>query len=245
MRHRTFKDLIADMIDEERFENNRERLVNDLIAEGLLRSPNVIRAMQTVPREEFLPEPVKDQAYADLPLPIGFGQTISAPHMVAIMAEALELDVGQKILEVGTGSGYHAAVLAEIVSPKDCEKQGHVYTTEIVIGLAKSAKKTLERLGYAERVTVICGDGSMGYATCAPYDRVLVTASAPTIPKPLIEQLKIGGLLIIPVGGLHFFQELVKIRKESETKTSSKNLGGVAFVPLTGKYGWATYLANG
>jgi len=226
------------MIKEKGFEIHREMAVKALITEGILRSPKVIRAMRNVPREEFLPKTLREQAYVDMPLPIGFGQTISALHMVAIMAEALELDVGQKILEIGAGSGYHAAILAEIVSPHEIERPGHVYTIEIVPELAEFARGNLERLGYGESVTVVCGDGSVGYSEHAPYDRILVTAAAPSVPKPLIEQLKVGGLLIIPIGSVYFFQELLKVRKESEAKTSTKSLGGVAFVPLTGKYGW-------
>lgn len=221
------------------FEEQRENLVRTLISGGILRSSKVIRAMRTVPREKFLPENLKGEAYIDTPLPIGFGQTISAPHMVAIMAEALELEEGHKVLEVGTGSGYHAAVTAEIVCPKDAEKRGHVYTLEIIPELISFAEKNLEMAKYSSRVTVILGDGSMGCPEQSPYDRILVTASAPKIPKALTEQLKVGGILVIPVGGLYFFQRLVKVRKNSEESISTENLGGVAFVPLVGRNGWA------
>lgn len=226
------------MDDGKDFKIRREKAVNALIDEGILHSPKVIKAMQNVPREEFLPKNIIEQAYIDMPLPIGFGQTISAIHMTAIMAEALELDEGQRILEVGAGSGYNAAVLSEIISPKDSVRPGHVYTIEIVSELAESSRRNLERLGFGETVTIICGDGSAGYPPHAPYDRILVTAAAPSIPKPLIEQLKMDGLLVIPVGGLYFFQELLKIRKDVDGKISTKNLGGVAFVPLTGRCGW-------
>ena len=155
------------------------------------------------------------------------------------MNEALELEVGNKVLEVGAGSGWHAATVAEIVAPTDApkEKWGHVYTVEIVSELAENARKTIEKAGYGDRVTVICGDGSLGCPKEAPYDRVLVTAAAPSIPKPLTDQLKSGGVLVIPVGGIYLYQTLVRVRKIDE-ELREENLGGVAFVPLIGKYGY-------
>ena len=159
--------------------------------------------------------------------------------MVAMMADALNLDTGQIILEVGCGSGYHAAVIAEVVAQKDGEQQGHVYSLEIVPELVHFARKNLRRVGYEERVTTILGDGSLGYFDQAPYDRILVAAASPDIPNPLIEQLKEGGILVIPVGNLYFFQELLRVRKEGE-RIVREGLGGVAFVPLRGKYGWKT-----
>jgi len=159
--------------------------------------------------------------------------------MVAIMNEALELEVGHKVLEVGAGSGWHAATVAEIVAPSDAprEEWGHVWTIEIVPELAMMAKRNIEANGFSDRVTVLHGDGSLGYPPEAPYDRILVTAAAPEVPRPLVEQLKEGGILLIPVGGLHFFQELLRIRKEGG-RTRVEYLGGVAFVPLRGKYGF-------
>jgi len=158
--------------------------------------------------------------------------------MVSIMDEALELEAGHKVLEIGAGSGWHAATIAEIVAPSDLPKEasGHVYSVEIVSELAMFARENIQKAGYADRVTVICDDGSQGYVREAPYDRVLVTAAAPQVPKPLTEQLKNGGVLVIPVGGTYFFQSLLRIRKEDEC-LNEENLGGVAFVPLTGKYG--------
>jgi len=158
--------------------------------------------------------------------------------MVSIMNEALELEVGHRVLEVGAGSGWHASTIAEIVAPTDTpkEKWGHVYTVEIILELAELARKNVEKAGYGDRITIICGDGSMGCLEKAPYDRILVTAAAPDTPKPLIEQLKNGGILVIPVGGMHFYQTLVRVRKR-DGKITEENLGGVAFVPLTGKYG--------
>jgi len=194
--------------------------------------------MQTVPREMFLPEHLEISAYFDSPLPIGSGQTISAPHMVAMMAEALELQVGHKILEIGSGSGYHAAVLAEIVAPNNIKNKGHIFTIEVVPQLALFAKRNLEIAGYSDRVTTLIGDGSLGCPDFAPYDRISVTAAAPKIPEALIRDLKVGGILVIPVGGISIYQELIKAKKESVNKIRTEKLCNVAFVPLTGKNGW-------
>jgi protein-L-isoaspartate(D-aspartate) O-methyltransferase len=159
--------------------------------------------------------------------------------MVSIMNEALQLEVGHKVLEIGAGCGWHAATIAEIIAPKDAPRSewGHVYTVEIVQGLADFARKNIMNAGYNDRVTIICADGSVGYAEKAPYDRILVTAAAPDIPKPLIEQLKPNGIMLIPVGSVQLFQSLIKITKGVNGKTREENLGGVAFVPLTGRYG--------
>ncbi len=159
--------------------------------------------------------------------------------MVSIMNEALELEAGHKVLEVGAGSGWHACTIAEIIAPSTAprEKWGHVYTVEIIPQLAEFARRNVEKAGYSDRVTVIHGDGSEGYVKEAPYDRILVTAAAPEIPKPLIEQLKSGGVLVAPVGGIYLYQTLIRLRKEDE-RIRKENLGGVAFVPLTGKYGY-------
>jgi len=161
--------------------------------------------------------------------------------MVSIMNEALELEVGQKILEVGAGSGWHASTIAEIIAPSNApkEKWGHVYTVEIIHELADFARANIERAGYGDRVTVIHSDGSEGYMSEAPYDRILVTAAAPDVPKPLTDQLKTGGVLVIPVGGAYLYQTLVRVRK-MDSKLIEENLGGVAFVPLTGKHGHRT-----
>mgnify|MGYP003876227531 CR=1 FL=1 len=158
--------------------------------------------------------------------------------MVAIMNEALELQAGQKVLEVGAGSGWHAATVAEVVAPSDAPREtwGHVWTIEIVPELARMAMENIRANGFADRITVLHGDGSMGYPPEAPYDRILVTAAAPAIPDPLVEQLATGGVMVIPVGGLRFFQSLIRVRKGPEG-VITENLGSVAFVPLIGKYG--------
>jgi len=219
-----------------------EQLIKNLIAEGILKSPNVIRAMRLVSREPFLTPELRQHYYVDTPLPIGWGQTASAPHMVSIMNEALQLEIGHKVLEIGAGSGWHASTIAEIVAPTDQPKPtwGHVYTTEIIKELADYSRANIEKAGCGERITIIHADGSEGYPIEAPYDRMLVTAAAPDIPKPLIEQLKPdGGILIIPVGTTYYFQTLYRITKR-DSKLTREDLGGVAFVPLTGKYGHHT-----
>jgi len=160
-------------------------------------------------------------------------------NMVSIMNEALQFEVGLKVLEVGAGSGWHAATIAELVAPNTAPRSewGHVYTLEIVQGLAEFARKNIMNNGYGDRVTIISADGSMGYTEKAPYDRILVTAAAPGVPSPLVEQLKLGGIMLIPVGNISLFQSLLKIVKGLNGKTKQENLGGVAFVPLTGRYG--------
>jgi len=159
--------------------------------------------------------------------------------MVSIMNEALQLEVGQKVLEVGAGSGWHAATIAEIIAPADAPRseRGHVYTIEIVQELAESARKNIMKAGYGDRITIVSADGSLGYPQEAPFDRVLVTAAAPETPKPLLDQLKSGGIMLIPVGSVSLFQTLLKITKETSGRIKEENLGGVAFVPLTGEHG--------
>jgi protein-L-isoaspartate(D-aspartate) O-methyltransferase len=216
-----------------------EKLIDNLIKERILHTPKIIKAMRSVPRRKFLPENMKSYSAVDTPLPIGFGQTVSAPHMVAIMNETLQLEVGQKVLEIGAGSGWHAATIAEIVAPHDAPRSewGHVYTVEIIEGLAEFARKNIRDAGYSDRITTIHADGSIGYPEKAPYDRIVVTAAAPDVPQPLTDQLKPNGIMLIPVGTVHLFQSLIKITKSPNGKIKRENLGGVAFVPLTGKYG--------
>ena len=159
--------------------------------------------------------------------------------MVSIMDEALELEVGHKVLEVGGGSGWHAATIAEIVAPSNApnEEWGHVYTIERIPELAALARDNIEKAGYGDRITVIHQDGTLGYPEEAPYDRVLVAAAGPEVPKPLVEQLSDAGVLLVPVGGAQFYQTLVRLRKKNG-QTVEENLGGVAFVPLIGKHGF-------
>jgi protein-L-isoaspartate(D-aspartate) O-methyltransferase len=198
-----------------------------------------MKAMLRVPRELFVPEELRHLAYEDTPLPIGHGQTISAPHMVALMTELAEIEPGMKVLEVGTGSGYHAAVLAEVVAPSDepRERWGHVYTIERIPEPAERARRNLERAGYADRVTVIVGDGSLGYPEKAPYDRIIVTAAAPDIPEPLLEQLRPGGKMVIPIG-TRYMQYLYVIEKIHDGRIKSRPVTPCLFVPLIGRYGW-------
>ncbi|MDI6645170.1 MAG: protein-L-isoaspartate O-methyltransferase [Methanobacteriaceae archaeon] len=213
--------------------NHRKELVRRLLNAGYIRTDSVRRAMESVPREEFIPDNVKQYAYVDQPLPIGHGQTISAPHMVAIICEELEIDEGMKILEIGTGFGYNAAVVADIVG-----KKGHVYSIERLSDLADKARDNLKRTGYSDRVSVIVADGTSGFKEESPFDRIYVTAGAPDIPEPLKEQLKIGGKLLAPVGQSDFTQELFIVEKKAQGKYKVRSLGGVAFVPLIGKHGW-------
>jgi protein-L-isoaspartate(D-aspartate) O-methyltransferase len=158
--------------------------------------------------------------------------------MVIIMCEQLKLEEGNKVLEVGAGSGYHAAVCAEIVASSSSKNPGHVYTIERIDALADFARENLKRSGYANRVTVIVGDGTVGYREAMPYDRILVTASAPRVPAPLIQQLNADGIMAIPIGGKYGWQDLVVVRKTKDGKTLTENYGGVAFVPLIGRHGW-------
>ncbi|MFW6141034.1 MAG: protein-L-isoaspartate O-methyltransferase [Candidatus Saliniplasma sp.] len=213
------------------YERDRSKLVKRLKRHGYIESEEVEQAMSEVPRHLFVPENVRSRAYVDSPQPIGQGQTISAPHMVAMMVENLDLKKGQKVLEVGGGRGYHAAVIAEIVG-----KEGKVVTMELLKSLADEAEKVLKAAGY-EHVDVVAGDGSSGYQKEAPYDRISVACGAPDIPPPLLDQLKVGGKMLIPVGG-SFYQNLVLAVKTDKNKVKKKDLGGVLFVPLKGEYGY-------
>jgi protein-L-isoaspartate(D-aspartate) O-methyltransferase len=203
----------------------REQMVAQQIAAPPrgVRDEHTLAAMRKVPRHLFVPPEVAGQAYADHPLPIGHGQTISQPYIVAFMTEALHLDGDEKVLEVGTGSGYQAAVLAEIVS--------RVYTIEIVAPLAEEARARLKDLGYSN-VEVRAGDGYQGWPEAAPFDAIIVTAAAPRIPEPLMEQLSDGGRLILPVGDA--VQELVVVTRRGD-RFEKKRVLPVRFVPMTGE----------
>jgi protein-L-isoaspartate(D-aspartate) O-methyltransferase len=206
------------------YAEQRERLVQRTIVDRGISAPAVLAAMRTVPRHLFVLDEYLDEAYADHPLPIGYGQTISQPYIVAWMTELLELQPDDRVLEIGTGSGYQAAVLAVIVDK--------VYTIEIVPELAASAEERLARLGYAN-VVVKQGDGYYGWEEFAPFDAIIVTAAPDHLPQPLVGQLKDGGFIVIPIGPQGGFQSLWRFtRSGDELKT--ENLGGVRFVPLTG-----------
>ncbi|MFH0832871.1 MAG: protein-L-isoaspartate(D-aspartate) O-methyltransferase [Candidatus Aenigmatarchaeota archaeon] len=202
----------------------KERLINSLINEGWLKTRVIIDAFRKVPREEFVLKQMKERAYDNYPLPIIEGQTISQPLTIAAMTEALEPIRGHKILEVGAGSGYQAAILAEIVG-----NNGKIITTERLQRLADFASDNLERTGYKNVFVMHC-DGSQGYEKFAPYDRIIVTANAPSVPEPLIDQLKKGGRMVIPVG-----DEMFLVEKNGKIKRTS--LGYYVFVPLIGKHG--------
>jgi len=219
-------------------EEKRKDLVQHLINRRVLTKKEVIDAMLKVPRHKFLPKEAVSTAYIDSPISIGLNQTISAPHMNSMMCELLDLQEGDKILEIGTGSGYHAALCAEIVAPKDSKNPGHVYTVERHKKLADRARKSLKDTGYNERVTVIHGDGTLGYQKEAPYDKILVTAASPKkIPQPLKNQLKDGGMICIPAGSREFGQNLYIIQKQGKEYKVDK-ITGVRFVSLIGEHGW-------
>jgi len=210
------------------FEQERERLVLNLWNEGYLKTEKVKQAFLTIPREEFVPDFLKKYSYVDTPLEIGNGQTISAPHMVAMMCETLDINKGQKILEVGAGSGYHAAIVAQLVG-----ETGRVYTIERFESLATKAIQNLNKINCTN-VIVEVGDGSVGLPAHQPYDRIYVTCAAPSIPQPLIDQLQDPGKLLIPIGSMYC--ELTLLEKE-KGKQAVHHLGGCVFVPLVGKYG--------
>jgi protein-L-isoaspartate(D-aspartate) O-methyltransferase len=201
----------------------REAMVRETIAARGVKDARTLVAMRQVPRHLFVPPGLVSQAYADYPLPIGHAQTISQPYIVAFMTEALGLEGGEKVLEVGTGSGYQAAVLAEIAAK--------VYTIEIVPALAEDARERLARLGYGN-VEVRAGDGYAGWPEAAPFDGILVTAAAPRVPRPLKEQLKDGGRLVLPVGDE--YQEVVVVTRRGEAFEERRVLA-VRFVPMTGE----------
>ncbi len=196
---------------------------------GAIVSQEVERALSKVPRHLFIPDNMRPLAYRDSPLAIGEGQTISAPHMVAMMAEALQLRPGLRVLEIGTGSGYNAAVMAELVG-----EEGVILTMERHRSLAARAEKAIREAGYGN-VQVLVGDGSLGYQPDAPYDRISVTCGAPEVPRPLWDQLKEGGIMVIPVGQREY-QSLLRVTR-SEGRTITEDLGPVVFVPLIGQKG--------
>jgi len=209
----------------ERVRMARERMVERQIKAEGVRNERVLQAMREVPRHLFVPEPERSRAYDDTPLPIGYDQTISQPFIVGFMTEALDLEQTHRVLEIGTGSGYQAAVLGKLAK--------QVYTIEIVAQLAERARGTLAELGY-RNVEVRAGNGYLGWPEHAPYDRIMVTAAPPEIPPALVEQLKVGGLMAIPVGEVTAHQEL-RILRRTPTGLELLRTLPVRFVPMTGK----------
>jgi len=204
-------------------------LTSQVISRGVS-DARVLKAMEKIPRHLFVDEGLQDQAYADNPLPIGERQTISQPYIVALMTEALELKGNEKVLEIGTGSGYQAAILAELAE--------RVFSIERIGSLADKARKVLESLNYYN-VLIRVGDGTYGWREESPFDAIIVTAGAPDVPRTLLEQLAIGGRLVVPTGD-RYTQKLLKLTRTSESleNTETKDLGGCRFVNLIGEYGW-------
>lgn len=210
--------------------NSKKKLIEYWKSSGIIKDKKVIEAFKAIPREKFILKKHLSEAYGDYPLSIGKSQTISQPTTVLMMTEALELKEGDKVLEVGAGSGYQAAIISKLVG-----KKGEVITTEIIPELAEFAKKNIQKLEI-KNVKIIEHDGSQGYEQESLYDKIMITAACPEIPEPLIEQLKENGIIIAPVGDL-FGQQMIKgVKKKGKLET--KSLGYFMFVPLKGKYGY-------
>jgi len=208
----------------------RERMVDRLREHYQIRDENVLQAMRSVPRHAFVPEALQARAYGDHALPISGSQTISQPYIVARMTELLEIDSASRVLEIGAGSGYQTAILAKVA--------GQVYSIERIASLAREAQSRIRQLN-TYNATVKCFDGTLGWAANAPYDAVLVAAGGPTIPEPLVAQLKLGGRLVVPVGNSRESQRLVRVIK-TEIRYKLEDHGACAFVPLIGQHGWST-----
>lgn len=213
----------APVADPESYAMLRQEMVDEQMRARGIRDPRVLEAMAKVARHEFVPEGLRGQAYEDHPLPIGEGQTISQPYIVAYMVERLELAGPERVLEIGTGSGYQTAVLAELAE--------EVHSIEIIPSLAEGARRVLARLGY-ENAHVHAGDGYQGLPEHAPFDAIIVSAAPDHVPQPLVDQLAVGGRMILPVGD--FLQDLVRIRRDAEG-VHEERLLGVRFVPMTGE----------
>ena len=213
--------------DSRKYQRLRESMVKNQIEARGIKDPNVLDAMRKVPRHLFVSDALMDQAYADHPLPIGEQQTISQPYIVAHMTQALALGPDDRVLEIGTGSGYQAAILAQIVF--------RVYTIETIRSLHMRARKLFDELNYSNIVTRY-GDGTNGWKDESPFDAIMVTAGAPDIPAPLVSQLDVGGRMVLPVGG-RLTQEMVKLYRD-EDGIHQTTLGGCRFVKLVGDYGW-------
>jgi protein-L-isoaspartate(D-aspartate) O-methyltransferase len=210
-----------------KYERQRDEMVHQQIESRGITDPSVLAALRSVPRHLFVSEALRDQAYGDFPLPIGEQQTISQPFIVAEMTQALELGKDDRVLEIGTGSGYQAAILAQIAY--------RVYTVERIRALYLQARKLLDNLQY-HNIVMRCADGTVGWEDQSPFDAIIVTAGAPIIPELLINQLSEGGRLVVPVGNQHS-QDLIKITKD-RSGVHQTNLGGCRFVKLVGKHGW-------
>jgi protein-L-isoaspartate(D-aspartate) O-methyltransferase len=210
-----------------------EILIDRIRKSGYLKSKSVEEAIRSMPRHLFLPDSMRDLAYLDAPLALGYRQTISQPTTVIAMTEALEVRRGQKVLEIGTGSGWQASILSYLVG-----NDGSVFSLEIVKELAEFARENLKKAGISN-VKVLLRDGSLGMEEEAPFDRIIVTAASPEIPGPLIEQLKVGGIMVIPIGSL-YFQEMIVARK-TEKGIKKRSIGDFNFVPLLGRHGFKRF----
>jgi len=214
--------------DTPRYRELRRRMVEKQIQKRGVRDPKILHAFLNVPRHLFIEEALRDRAYGDYPLPIGDGQTISQPYTVAVMTDALKLEGDEKVLEVGSGSGYQSAVLLEIVP--------QVFAVERISSIARKAQKRLESMGYTGFV-MRSGDGTKGWAEFAPYDAILVAAASPSVPRSLKAQLTVGGRLVIPVGD-RYVQDMIRVTRLAEEKYEEENLGSFRFVGLIGAEGW-------
>lgn len=221
------------MTGDDEYAEARRRMVADQLSSRDIRSARVLEAMRQVPRHRFVPDDERDLAYADAPLPIGHRQTISQPYIVALMSQLLELQGDERVLEIGTGSGYQAAILASLA--------GQVYSIERLSELCQRARAVLSDLGLGN-VTVIEGDGTQGLPEHAPYQAIIVTAAAPGIPEPLKEQLEEGGRLVLPVGG-RGGQMLERWRRRGG-RFDREQIAPVAFVPLIGQHGWSAEISS-
>ncbi|WP_340103691.1 protein-L-isoaspartate(D-aspartate) O-methyltransferase [Rhodohalobacter sp. 8-1] len=207
-------------------QSDRNEMVRNQLEGRNITDENVLDAMRSAPRHLLVPEENRAQAYADTPLPIGHGQTISQPYIVAYMTQILDIEAGDKVLEIGTGSGYQAAVLAHITP--------NVYSIEIIEELGERARNDLQDLGY-DSVTVKIADGYFGWEEHAPFDAIIVTAASGHVPPPLVDQLKPGGKMVIPIGGIYQTQNLMEVTKSEEGDLSTKSLMAVRFVPMMGE----------
>jgi len=212
------------------FEEENEKLIEHIKSLGYLKSKALENALREIPRHLFVPQNMRELAYRDVPLLIGHNQTISQPSTVVAMTEALDVKSGQKVLEIGTGSGWQGAILAQLVG-----KNGFIYTVEIIHELVEFAKNNLKKAGI-ENIMVIECDGSLGLAKYKPFDRIIVTAACPDVPKPLLKQLKINGIMVIPIGNI-YLQEMYVIKK-LKGKIEKESIGSFMFVPLIGRYGF-------